>query len=325
MEHHVRPRPVQAIPGHLDRGGRCEPRIARRKEARVVPGCEDTLPRIGGEIGLEPQVLCRAGTEGDEAAVRVQHDDVPGSEVEAVVAQAPRSHAVAEVVERGIGRAGVVLVIAQGGVGAGLVTAPGRIVAVLVVGRSAVRERVVPQRHHGAQDRVEDASAEVVPVGAAARDVTGGEQHEGRGLDMRGRARRRAARAAGVGHRERHAVTAVAGVEVRRGGTCICAAVPEIPAVQERQVTVGIVGQAAVEMDRILPRVVAAGDGYGGLVLGWCGGGVATSGCSDRQRRPDDHTWLQTHGGTLRVAARECLVHDACSEGMVVTTNAVDV
>src|SRR5207302_2233506 len=139
-------------------------------------GCERALPRVGREVGLEPQVLCRAGTEGDEAAVRVQHNDVPGSEVEAVVAQAPPPRAVAEVVERAIGRAGVVLVIAQRVVSAGSVTAPGRIVAVLVAGRAAVWERVVPQRQHGAWDRIEDASRELVPVGAAARDVPGGEQ-----------------------------------------------------------------------------------------------------------------------------------------------------
>src|SRR2546430_7967345 len=45
--------------------------------------------------------------------------------------RSPQPRAVTEVVERSIGRAGVVLVIAQRVVRAGSVTAPGRIVAVL--------------------------------------------------------------------------------------------------------------------------------------------------------------------------------------------------
>src|SRR5205809_7841519 len=99
---------------------------------------------------MEPLVLVWAGAEGDEAAVGVQDDNVPGAEVEAVVTLVARSGAVTEVVERPGRRTGLVLVIAAGGVGARLVPAPGRVVAAQAGAERTIRERVVAGGEDGA-------------------------------------------------------------------------------------------------------------------------------------------------------------------------------
>src|SRR5207247_10779296 len=111
------------------------------------------------------------------AAVGVQDNNWPGAEVEAVVPRVARSGAVTEVVERPGRRTGLVLVIAEGGVGARLVPAPGRVVAAHVGAERTIGERVVAEGEDGARDGVEDPRRQLVAVDTATRDVAGREQY----------------------------------------------------------------------------------------------------------------------------------------------------
>src|SRR4029077_1785974 len=128
-------------------------------ESREYP-----LLRVRGEIALEPRLLGRARGGRDEGVVAVEHDDVPGAEVVAVVSLARISSdgagvAGAEVTEVTGGRsARVVVVVPRDRIGPGLVTAPRRIVAIRVIGGRAVREGGIADRKHGPGDVVEQGS-----------------------------------------------------------------------------------------------------------------------------------------------------------------------
>src|SRR2546430_2426441 len=130
---------VEVVPERLHgRRGRGRGRRGR-VETRVVPQREYALLGGGREVGLEPGLLRRARGCRDEARVAVQHDDVPGAQVVAVVSLGGVACGRPEVAEVS-GRRGarVVVVIAGHGVGARLVAAPAQIVTgLLVCGRPA--------------------------------------------------------------------------------------------------------------------------------------------------------------------------------------------
>src|SRR5207248_3790489 len=115
----------------------------RREEARLVDRGEHALLPVGREVVLEPHVLRRAGAVRHEAPVRVEHDDVPGTEVETVIAKVTRAGAVAPVVPHATYVAVVVVVIAWRVVRACLVPAPRWVVAGRVGAR--VRDHGVAQ------------------------------------------------------------------------------------------------------------------------------------------------------------------------------------
>src|SRR2546422_4827369 len=85
-------------------------------------------------------------------------------------------------------RTGLVLVIAERGVGVRLVPAPGRVVAAHIRAERTIGERVVAEGEDGARDGVEDPRRQLVAVDTAARDVAGREQH---GAGLRRHKRRR--------------------------------------------------------------------------------------------------------------------------------------
>src|SRR5439155_15992506 len=58
-EHEVRPSRVEVLPERIERG--VTPMLSARGEARLVPVGEGALPRMRGEIALEPALLGRAG------------------------------------------------------------------------------------------------------------------------------------------------------------------------------------------------------------------------------------------------------------------------
>src|SRR5207247_7158627 len=116
---------VQVVPERQRRGPGGKGTRGGRVEARVVPHREDALAAGGGEVGLEPQLLGGSGGRRNEAVVAVHHDDVPGAHVEAVVACAPGPGGGAEVVPRGVGIPQPVIVIADRGIGAIQLPAPG--------------------------------------------------------------------------------------------------------------------------------------------------------------------------------------------------------
>src|SRR5207248_3529902 len=107
----------------------------RREEARLVERRERALLGVGREIVLEPRILCRSRAVRDVSRVGVEHDDVPRAEIEAVVALAARPGAIPEIVECPVRTAALVLVVAQGGPGTRLQSAPRGVVAGLIVGR----------------------------------------------------------------------------------------------------------------------------------------------------------------------------------------------
>src|SRR5439155_1008491 len=117
-------------------------------------------------------------------------DDVPSAEVVAVVALRRIAGGGAEVAEvpRGAGR--LVIALARSGLRAGLVPAPARVVALLVLGKRAAVIGVVAGREDGPWDPVEQVGGGVVVAGlVATRDVA--RAHQRRRAGGRGGARRR--------------------------------------------------------------------------------------------------------------------------------------
>src|SRR5690242_5450786 len=75
---------------------------------------DDALLGVGGEIGLEPELLSGAYGGRHEAVVAVQDDDVPGAEVLAVVALGRITRLRSPIPEvRGGGGARVVVLVAR--------------------------------------------------------------------------------------------------------------------------------------------------------------------------------------------------------------------
>src|SRR5689334_7448622 len=75
---------------------------------------DDALLGVGGEIGLQPELLGGAYGSRHEAVVAVQDDDVPGAQVEAVVALGQITGLCSPIREvRGRGGARVVVLVAQ--------------------------------------------------------------------------------------------------------------------------------------------------------------------------------------------------------------------
>src|SRR5947207_9686358 len=105
----------------------------------MMPVGDRAARRARGEIGAEPLLLCRP-CGGRDAAV--QHHDVPVAQAVAVVALAGGPSGGAEIVEVRLGTALLLLDLAGGGAGAGLMAAPGRVVGLLerIRGALVVRE-----------------------------------------------------------------------------------------------------------------------------------------------------------------------------------------
>src|SRR5258705_12287650 len=118
----------------------------------MVPHGEQAFGRRSGEIGTQPMLLHRTGTDRD---VAVERNDVPGAHVVAVVASTRWARERAEIAEV-VGRAGdVVIVIARRGTRPRLVPAPRRLVVTRELRGSAVSVHVVTEREHRARDVIE--------------------------------------------------------------------------------------------------------------------------------------------------------------------------
>ena len=168
VENHVRVGRVELLP---------EPvavlrRSASRAEERDVPVGQDALVRVRREVGRQPQALRRSwDAAADIAAIRVERDQVPGPDVEAVPALALCSGGGPEVVEvagrpciravaadRGRRAArGEVLVVAGDWVSDRLDATPCRIVGLLILGEAAA-VMLVSER----EDRAEVAADQQV-------------------------------------------------------------------------------------------------------------------------------------------------------------------
>ena len=209
-------RRIQVVPERLHRPVRRDRARGGRVEPRVVPDRQHALLRRGGEVVPEPGLLRRAHGRRNERVVAVQHDDVPGTQVEAVIALggiAGDGPIVAEVTGRR--RARVVVMLPRHGEGPRLVPSPRRVVAGLVRrGRSL--ELPAAGGEHGARDRVEDRGRGVVAGAAAARDVAGAHERDQlrRGVH---RERSGARRAELVGHADANGVRPARSVDMRGG------------------------------------------------------------------------------------------------------------
>src|SRR5687767_12781057 len=113
------------------------------------------------EVGLEPLALRRRrAAAAGAAAVRVERDDVPASDVERVPALAAGSRSAAEVVpvtrRASVGRVaagatrGEVLMVAHGGTGDRFHAAPARVVRLLEGAEPGAVVLIVAEREHRA-------------------------------------------------------------------------------------------------------------------------------------------------------------------------------
>src|SRR5690242_1008847 len=111
---------------------------------------DDALLGVGGEIGLEPELLGGAYGSRHEAVVAVQDDNVPGAQVLAVVALGRITGLCSPISEvRGRGGARVVVLVAEEWKRARLLRPPGRVETGLPGAGQIGR---VPQGEDGARD-----------------------------------------------------------------------------------------------------------------------------------------------------------------------------
>src|SRR5689334_9035048 len=133
---------------------------------------DDALLGIGGEIGLEPELLRGAYGRRHERVVAVEDDDVPGAEVLAVVALRRVARLRSPIPEvRGGGGARVVVLVAQHWKRPCLLRSPRRVEARLPPARY---ECSVPGDEYGAGDVGEQRGGGLRVRGAVTpRDVAG--------------------------------------------------------------------------------------------------------------------------------------------------------
>ena len=122
------------------------------------------------EVLAQPFHLC--GQTSRRRAV--QRDDVPLSQLEAVIAPLVQSSGGTEILEVGTAAVGQVVVVAWRRASASLVAPPGWLVAAAELADGPLRVRVIAQREDGACDNIEQAgsracAAEQIAVGNVAR------------------------------------------------------------------------------------------------------------------------------------------------------------
>src|SRR5438105_1930008 len=144
-----------------------------------MPVGQGAMRRVRGEIGPKPLHLRRRGGGRDQRrAAAVQHHDVPGTGVVAVVALLGVARSGAEIAEIA-GRVGrLVLHVAGGWLRAPAMPSPRRAVAGGVLGGRAIVPGVVARREDGSGNRVEQVGREGGSDLAALRDVTGPDQRD---------------------------------------------------------------------------------------------------------------------------------------------------
>ena len=228
IEQDVHTRRVQVVPQRLQR------LIVRsaRAVARLVPDGDHVLRAVGGEVGLEPQILGRAGVAaaGHELALAVEVDDVPvaAGDVVAVVARPAGVRVrpvVPEVAIEVLGVAGAPVVVARHRprprLDRRIAPRCGR-VAVGEVSSCAIWIDVVAGREHDAVDPQDEIAGSRVFGDGARRDVAGPDEHgigARAGVERPGRAgRRKGAVADGDVPLER-----LAGTEARPGDGVVAA------------------------------------------------------------------------------------------------------
>src|SRR5207248_574089 len=123
---------VERLPDRLHKGIAA---VLARAEARVVPVGKRAGRRIGSQIGAQPLLLRRTTlAAAHHGAVTIDHNDVPGSQIIAVVAARRVTGCRTEVAEVAGCAAGEIFVVAKGRVGAGFAATPGGIITVGVFG-----------------------------------------------------------------------------------------------------------------------------------------------------------------------------------------------
>src|SRR5437870_5803731 len=183
-EHDVGSRRVQLTPEAV---GQLLVAVAAGAESGVVPVGERALGAVSCQVGLEPPALrAREIATSDRPTVRVQRDEMPRTDVIAVVAAVVGTSPGAEVPEVPLCASGVVLVVAGRRVELGPETTPGRCERPLEVAERAVLVLVVAQEEDPGQLGVHEQirrgllvarsliadAAVVVVVSGAAGDVT---------------------------------------------------------------------------------------------------------------------------------------------------------
>src|SRR3990170_150058 len=115
--------------------------------------------RVRSQVGLKPLSLRRTGaTAADLGTVTVENDDMPTAEVIAVIAFCRVSRSCTKVIEIAGGSWSKVFIIADCGMGAGLMAAPGGFITVVEAISRAAWVGIIPHGIHCARDIIEQLS-----------------------------------------------------------------------------------------------------------------------------------------------------------------------
>src|SRR4029453_4459064 len=148
IEHDIRAGFVEDRPDLAHRRVR---RVGTRAVNGDMPVSENAVARVGGKVLAQPFHL-GGQTSGQRA---IQRDDVPVSEIEAVIAPLIRSSGLTEILEVGTAAAGQEVVVAWRRASARLMTTPGWLVAAAEFAVGPLCVRVIAEREDGACDSVE--------------------------------------------------------------------------------------------------------------------------------------------------------------------------
>ena len=144
----------------------------------MVPDRKRALLRIRGQLGAEPQLLRRSNGHRD---LIVEHHDVPGTKIVAVVILGGVAGEIAEVQKETRCRRLLVVVLADRRPRPRLVgSSPRWIVAVIEVGERCVAVGIIARgEHRGARVSVEQRPCGIVVGAITPCDIAGADQHRG--------------------------------------------------------------------------------------------------------------------------------------------------
>src|SRR6266508_1216398 len=152
----------------------------------MVPISQGAGIWMGRQVSLKPLSLgAGRATAADLGTIAVEDDDVPRPQVVGIIAFAvagavgfQRGSRRPKVAEIAYGSPGnIILMIASGGVGTGLLTTPGGIIAIVELVQRAIGVDVIPYSVHGRWDIIQQIRRRVILSPATAGDIPRADEH----------------------------------------------------------------------------------------------------------------------------------------------------
>ena len=178
IKNHVRPIFIQGIPQRAHTPGIIMPSGG---EARLMEHCQRAGGRVGCKVEPQPPLLLRAGCHFN---VAVQHDDMPRTQIERIVALAITG--AQKIKARGVGTkigvmplcpSSLIFVVAHHGCRAVLEASPGWIIAIIELLRSPLVIGIISQREDRTWDILNQLGRRISAFVVTVHDIARAHQH----------------------------------------------------------------------------------------------------------------------------------------------------